>query len=834
MKLFLTPDGVFPHRTADLLDRHDLVFLSPVPDPFYGLPIGDGQSGFLLWTDERRLFVQINDTGLIDDHEVLDDGHTSASDEKNTVCVNGARLTLDFGEPVFEAIYQERYEARLSLKDARVRIDAETPFRKAAVEAFAPEAYRTGVLHIETNGDDTLPLSLELERWGSRTFMYWYSALAGTPRDGLSGSDAFAENGTLFVTQDLAGLSFCVACRLKAAEETAFSRRSPHAVSAEIGADKHHAVDLFLTVTSALTAGEAVEEAVRRLDRAAKTGVERMREEHRLAWESFWNASFVALPPEDDFLENLWYLNLYYANCQNKGLYPPHFCNGVWGSYHDFVPWNLYFHYNTQQGIFPLDPAGHPELTETYYRFRASQLPQAMDFAREVKEADGAFFTDVCDMKGRMAVGTRFNCTCGAQIALSAYSHYLYTGDEDFLESTVKPLIRETAAYYLAVLKRESDGLYHIYDTQGYEGSPLMDDSITDLTAVRALFRTASDLFPDDVRYPERLEHLAPFETLPFENDELDGEGKLVYGIGAGRMPASGRVLSVGRAKDGKRLRKTYGNPVHEYYGFPDTEMAPVFPSGLVGIKDRGSELYDLIRNSILLHHRIDRNPQNAEGTEPCGGWCMMPLYLARMGLIEDLWPFLRQTASTWLIYPQGFGTYSSSFLDQKFRLKNPKVELRERDEVRKNLDQRFRHFDYETLPILAAALNESLLQSYDGTVRLFPAVRPDQSLAFSLRAAGGFEVRALYDRGRFEASVVSTRGGKLRLVVDQVEGPFRIAPSGELLRPGEIAEIDTAPGQTILLRSAGALSVEKDVSRNEDAKSLDEAWLGIGKEFSL
>ncbi len=834
MKLSLAPEGVFSHRTTDLLDRHDLVFLSPVPDPFYGLPIGDGQSGFLLWTDERRLFVQINDTGLIDDHEVLDDGHTSASDEKNTICVNGARLTLDFGEPVFEAIYQERYEARLSLKDARARIVAETPFRKASVEAFAPEAYRTAVLHIETAGDGALPLSLELERWGSRTFMYWYSALAGTPRDGLSGSDAFAKDGTLFVTQDLAGLSFCVACRLAAAEKTVFSRRGPHAVSAKIGADTRHAADLILTVSTAPTAGEAVEEAVRRLERAAKAGVGRMREEHGLAWESFWNASFVALPPEDDFLENLWYLNLYYANCQNKGLYPPHFCNGVWGSYHDFVPWNLYFHYNTQQGIFPLDPAGHPELTETYYRFRAAQLPQATAFAREVKEADGAFYTDVCDMKGRMDWHTRFNCTCGAQIALSAYSHSLYTGDEAFLENAVKPLIRETAAYYLSVLKPGDDGLYHIYDTQGYEGSPLMDDSITDLTAVRALFKTASLLFPDDGRYQERLDRLAPFETLPFEEDELDGEGKLVYGIGAGRRPASGRVLSVGRGKDGKRLRKTYGNPAHEYYGFPDTEMAPVFPSGLVGVRDKGGELYGLILNSILLHHRIDRNPQNAEGTEPCGGWCMMPLYMARMGLAEDLWPFLRQTASTWLIYPQGFGTYSSSFIDQKFRLKNPRVELRDGEGIRKNLDQRFRHFDYETLPIIAAALNEAMLQSYDGTVRLFPAVRPDQTLAFALRAAGGFEVRALYDKGRFEASIVSMRGGKLRLVVDGVGDPFLVASSGERRLPGEAFEFDTEPGQTILLRSDGPLSIEKDVSRNGDAKSLGEAWLGIGKEFSL
>ena len=77
-------------------------------------------------------------------------------------------------------------------------------------------------------------------------------------------------------------------------------------------------------------------------------------------------------------------------------------------------------------------------------------------------------------------------------------------------------------------------------------------------------------------------------------------------------------------------------------------------------------------------------------------------------------------------------------------------------------------------------------------------------------------------------------RGGKLRLVVDGVGDPFLVASSGERRLPGEAFEFDTEPGQTILLRSDGPLSIEKDVSRNSDAKSLGEAWLGIGKEFSL
>ncbi|MGI6172270.1 MAG: glycosyl hydrolase family 95 catalytic domain-containing protein [Christensenellales bacterium] len=807
----------------DLLPKHDLVCLSPVPDPMYGIPIGTGKTGGLLWTDDRRMYMQINDTDLIDDGEKRTDRYTSETDECNTVCVNGARLTLDFGCPVFEAIYQEEYEARLKLAEGEAVLDARTPFLRVSGTAFASAKNQVLAVRIESEGGEALPLTAELERWGSRTFMYWYSATAGSPKDGLGGTASACEDSTAYVTQELRGLSFCAAVRFIGETAPRAQSKSSHGVRMCAKAAEKRAFEILVALAEADTVEAALRAAKNRLDAAERLGFAALHSENAAFWRDFWGKSFVSLPQEYDFAENLYYLNLYFANCQMRGKYPPHFCNGVWGIYHDFVPWNLYFHYNSQQAIFPLDPAGHPELTETYYRFRMGQLDVARRYAREIKGADGAFYTDVCDMKGRMSKGTQNNCTCGTQIALSMYSHYLYTGDADFLETCVKPMLTECAAYYMSAFKKGADGLYHIHATQGYEGSPLMDDSITDLSAVRALLSAAIAAMPEnEAKWREVLDNLAPFETAEFLEDELDEHGNICLGIGTGRKPASDCVLSVGRSDEGVRMRKTYGNPVHEFYGFPDTEMAPVFPARLVGAKDRETDLYKRILNSIYLHSRAK-----------CMGWCMMPIYMARMGLCDMLWGYINDTISEWMIHPQGFGTYSPDFVDEPVRKLNA-AHNHKTGEIMHNFAIRFRHFDVETAPILATAVNEALLASYDGILRLFPAVSPDMEVAFSLYAAGGFIVRAMRSKGGFAADIVSSRGGTLRVAVDAISFEYAIDNEAPCRKAREVYAVETAPGQTVVLRGDAPVEIERDASPNRSAKRMGRAILGIEREFAV
>ena len=233
-------------------------------------------------------------------------------------------------------------------------------------------------------------------------------------------------------------------------------------------------------------------------------------------------------------------------------------------------------------------------------------------------------------------------------IAMAMYRHWRMNGDETFLHDTALPVMRGAAEFYLGMLQKETDGLYHIHGTTAYEGTPLFHDTLTDLVMVRALFgalmRYASP--EEKTLYTDILTHLPEPVLVQPDADEVK-DGRLLLGIGAGRpVHGEGLVLTVGRDDDGNPVRKNYGDPAKECYGFPDTEMSPLYPAGIFGLKDKGTPLFDAMTNQILLHHTADE----------CMYWCMMPLYLARMGMAEELYRHMESMAGTWLSYPCGLG----------------------------------------------------------------------------------------------------------------------------------------------------------------------------------
>ena len=806
-----------------MLGHHDVVFRAPVCDPTYGMPIGNGESGALLWLDEDTLHVQYNRPDCIDDIDPRRDGICSWTDERNSVAVNGVQLNLRFGCPLFGSLYQKRYEGRISLADAQASVDTETPFGTAHIRACASSAFHCTVLSVDADFTEEQPLELRMQRFGSRTFQYWWGYLRKEPEAGLSGTDAFADGDRFGIVQTLHGCAFCVSAAVVSDDGTwKTARKSSHIAECTAEENKHRSFRCYMTFEVGKDAREAREKADSALERALAAGYDAILSAHRAEWADFWEKSYVVLPCDQDYLENLWYLDLYYANSSMRGTLPPHFCNGLWGFFHDFVPWNCYFHYNGQLAVFPLETCNHPELTETYHRFRRDQLPAAERFAHDVKHAPGAFYTDVCDMTGRMEPGTRYNCTCGAQIAMGMLEHWRYTGDDAFLRDTALPVLRAVGVYYLSQLKPADDGYYHIYETQGYEGSPLFTDSITDLSMIQVLFRALSELLPPSEagEYRERLAHLTPFAEAEFLPEELNPDGTIAHGIGAGRMPMDEKVLSVGTDKTGTKRRQTFGVPGHSFYGFPHTELAPLFPSGLSGLGDKDSRLFAQMDNSACLLHEVWQD----KSEDWDNGHALIPIYLARLGEAELLHHEFEPLITAWMRFPQGLGLYADTdFETNAKRFGKYTVQIRDTGETAVVPTWFFRHLDYETLPILTTAVNEMLLQSYDGVLRLFPAVRESEQYAFRLAAVGGFLVQAVYESGLCEIRVTSTRGGVLRLTAYGISSPLRVTDAdgnaAVYTEDNGVFRTETVPGQELVFRNADGLSLSKDYSRNTDVK---------------
>lgn len=830
------------HPVAEMLPRHDVVFRSPVCDPTYGMPLGNGDLGTLLWISEEELHLQINKTDLWDDTKREDDV-CSWELENLTVCRSGVHLRIKFGCPIFENIYQKAFEGRLSLSDATAEIKAHTPFAESDIRAFVSEKYNTAVLEVDAEYKEAAAVRAVCERWGSRSFARWYSDANGGPEDGLGGTEVFCENNTLFLAQELNGAKFCAAIRIEGGEgENKYSKLNSNAAECAAALKNRHRMVFY----AAIAVGESMEKAKKaaeeQVEKAQKAGIGRIYSEHKKSWEEFWEKSFICLPRENDYdyMENLWYLNLYYANCQMRGKYPAHFCNGVWNFYHDFVPWNNFFHYNMQLATFPLEAANHPELLETYYNFRINQYPAAKRFTEKYLKMPGVFYTDVCDRFGRNDPTVSENCTCAAQIAMALYAHYQYSKDAAYLKNKVLPIMKAVGEFYLEKLKLGEDGLYHIHKTQGYEGSPLFDDSITDMAMIRVLFKTlAKELEEGGREYKERLEKLAPYYETDFSDGETEN-GRFARGIGKGMKVRIDKVLSVGKeCSGGKLMRRTFGDPENDYYGFPDTEMAPLFPSGTVGIKDRGERIYDLIYNSICLHHpAIPPNETGEEFDGLCMHWCLMPIYAARMGMTELLEKQLRQTISLWIRFPQGFNMeapYEDFYLYTYDRWAKYEVDNAKTGKKELIPGWKFRHFDYETLPIVAAAMNEMLIQSYDGILRLFPAWNTEKYASFRLAAVGGYKVNAAVKNGECSVYVECEQNGIMNIAFENIsKGIIFADESGSILsaekNSGGVYSLEVKKGAVCRAYTNGwndGFAEELSEEKNNFEKSLGRSKLG-------
>ena len=246
---------------------------------------------------------------------------------------------------------------------------------------------------------------------------------------------------------------------------------------------------------------------------------------HRRWWNSFWTESGIDLPEE--LFNHNWYLAQYlFASCSRKGSFPMPL-QGVWTADDGKLPpWKGDYHHdlNTELSYSHYPKAGHFDEGESFLDYLWNMRDCGRKFAREFYDADGICLPGTMTQNGDSLGGWgMYSLSPANQLWLcqSFERHWRFTGDRTFLEEKAYPYLKETAAFLLSLLE-ERDGQYFLPISTSPEihddtlASFLTPNSNYDLSLMRWLFTALAEMSHvlEDGREGEWQAHLDKLPAL--------------------------------------------------------------------------------------------------------------------------------------------------------------------------------------------------------------------------------------------------------------------------------------------------------------------------------
>jgi alpha-L-fucosidase 2 len=824
-----------------VLTPHDIVYLTPVSCGADALPIGNGDLVAMVLPRSDGIEVIINKSDLWDDHPAEpklagDWAWDPAQEESWTALVSGARLRIQTPIPISDPLYLDSFEARLNLHDATVSINGASPLGKMAAEAWVSAVSHVLVIEYEESSTEPVVRELKLDRWGSRRLFHWFAQYDSTQTSvGLSGTMANRDNDYIWIEQRLRGIHFAVVARLVGSPLSSHVLTS-HSVALRTSSAARLKCQIYLAIVTSEQDREPLSAARHAIREAIALGSADLLSSHRRHWAGFWGKSYVRIP--DDYLENLYYFSLYQLAISSQGGYPPPHCGGLWSWNRDVRRWGHYYHWNLQQQYWPVHAANHPELQHPYFEFRSRTLLRAKEYATTIFERPGAFYCDVTDRWGRGTVHQNVTrvFTVGPQIAMDFWRHFLFTADVEFLKLRAYPVMRAVAEFYTDVLERDINGIYHIPRATAYENQLEQRDTITDLAAIRqfypACIRASRTLNVDSElrrRWAEIVEHIAAFTVL---HDAVKEDGTQLPPVFSSGVPLMD--LRIGPDPNHHWQTQRWVRKEHRQFNISFfCEMAPVFPSGVVGIAQQGTSLYEAAVNTVT-----------ALGSGPA--WNSLPIIgAARLGKGDLSLDLLMQMLRSFQLPPQGwFAEHSqpAEYSGNRHDMQQPRRVIGgELTANRSSLPSEwFDSPDLELGGVLMTGVQEMLLQSHDGVIRLFPAVpSPWRDGGFKLLAVGAFLITAELRGGQIQPCLIASLAGS----DCEIESPWsegltvRDISSTVLVASGRgRVRFQTQIGTQYLAFPTGGSenlpSVPGHKAATRGPKRWENRWIGIPRQY--
>ncbi|MFA6127647.1 MAG: glycoside hydrolase family 95-like protein [Bacteroidales bacterium] len=183
---------------------------------------------------------------------------------------------------------------------------------------------------------------------------------------------------------------------------------------------------------------------------------------HKKWWRDFWAKSDLSVP--DTLLQKQWYMEQYKFGSAARADAPPISLQAVWTADNGKLPpWKGDFHndLNTQLSYWPAYSSNHLDLEEGYLNWLWEIKPVAEKYTRAYFCVEGLNVPGVATLQGEPMGGWiqySFGPTVSAWLSQHFYLHWRYSQDRKFLEDRAYPYLTSVARFLDGFSVRDSGG----------------------------------------------------------------------------------------------------------------------------------------------------------------------------------------------------------------------------------------------------------------------------------------------------------------------------------------------------------------------------------------
>jgi hypothetical protein len=458
---------------------------------------------------------------------------------------------------------------------------------------------------------------------------------------------------------------------------------------------------------------------------------------HLSWWHGFWSrAAIIKITSKDgagEYMENLRNLYLFVAAIE-KGVEYPGSQAGIAdmiSSAQDEHRWDpsAFWHWNLRMQVAANIGAGLFELNDAYFNLYRENLANIERWTREnMKGLPGVCVPETMRFNGAgieyesawkpISIGR--NCdanfkpyynartlSTGAEISLWIWQQYLATKDQKFLSDNY-PVMASSARFLLAYQKAGADSLVHTSPSNAHETQWDITDPTTDLSAILAL-------------YPATIEAAGLLGKDPSLVQAIKAALSKVPPLPRTQSAPPHTLLPASADADGNDVIAESYQPGAEDHNIENIGLEPVWPYNIIGDT---SPLLPLALRTFA--HRPNLSSVD---------WSFDPIQAARLHLGREVASALSESTQKFQGFANGMAKWEASA----------------------------REFYVEQTGVVADALQESLVQDYDGIIRIAPALPPGWDFD------GSVYVR---EKTRID---VQTRNGSVTAVVIESGTPHTI-----------------------------------------------------------